>query len=209
MPQKARRDKLIVRLSHATTDDHSHVRTFTLSLQRVDASFLYDRYEYTYKFKPAPRQDDPVIKCIRKAITQCNDDPEHGVRMYNHNIRVQPSTSAPPIWPPSASDEDLEIKFYTFFQDAQEFPATVPVSSIPREGPLTVDKIHVRQGDKWVPIKKWLLELGDDSIFRKRSASAINGIWVKRNPKKFRLMDLPVEIRSEIFERVIVPKGEI
>jgi len=134
------------RLYEALWGDHSQVRRFTLLIQPANATFLNERYGYTYKFKPAPYQDDPVFDCIKEAIAQLNGDPEHGVRMCNHNFWVRASTNAPPIWPPSPSDEDLEVKFYTFFRDEQEFPATAPVSVISREGPLTVDKLHVREG---------------------------------------------------------------
>ena len=211
MPRRRgdRRAKLLYRLRDVAWGAHSQARLFTLRLQPADRYYLKDNRLYTYVFKPAPSQtDDAVIRRLRDAIVELNQDTEHGLLMCNHNIRVEPSTIAPPIWPPNV-ENDNDVKFYTFFQDEQEFPATVPVSIIPREGRLTVDKVHVRESGKWIPVKKWLLELGDNSILIKRSASSITNFWYSRGGKIFRLMDLPSEIRLMIFEQVIAPGGEV
>ena len=208
MPRRQeRRDKLESRLASARRGKHGQTRGFTLCLQPADSEFLKDKWEYSYKFEPAPSQNDPIIRRIRQAIKELNGNSEYGVLMCNHNIRVVPSTVAPPIWPPHASDS--EVKFYTFFQDEQEFPATAPVSVIPREGPLISDKIHVRQSGKWIPLKDWLVQLADESILSKRNASSIDYFWHKRNGRTFRLMDLPAELRLMVFERVIAPSGEV
>jgi hypothetical protein len=149
-----------------------------------------------------------VLRQIRDAITKLNQDTDHGMIMCNHNIQVFPSTGSPPIWPPKLINND-EVKFYTFCQDMQEFPATVPVSVIPREGPLNVETIHVRLDGEWLPVQQWLVQLADDSILAKRSTSSITYFWHKRGGKHFRLMDLPVELRLMIFERMIAPSDEI
>jgi hypothetical protein len=207
MPHRDRCEKLEYRLSDVACGTHNQVCSFTLCLQPADTEYLKDEYQYTYKFKPAPSRDDPVIGCIREAITQLNGDPEPGIRMCNHNFRVRASATAPTIWPPSLTNGD--VKFYTFLQDEQEFPLTAPVSVFPREGPLTVDTVFVREGGNWISIKDWLLKIGDDSILQKRSACSIEYFWRKRDPNKFRLMDLPTGLRLMILERVIAPEGEI
>jgi hypothetical protein len=206
--REKRRDKLEDRLFDVIRDSHSQVRGFTLCLQPADAKYLKEKYsEYTYKFQPAPFQKDRVLHRIRDAIVELKGHPEHGVLMCNHNIRVAHSTDAPPLWLIGSATND--VKFYTFFQDEQEFPATAPVSIIPPEGPLTLDKIHVREGGKWVSLKEWLIKLADDSILDKRNASSIDYFWRKRSGKVFRLMDLPVELRLMIFERIVAPGGEV
>jgi hypothetical protein len=149
-----------------------------------------------------------VLRQIRDAITKLNQDPDHGMVMCNHNIQVFPSTESPPIWPPTSTN-DAKIKFYTFCQDLQEFPATVPVSVIPRKGPLNVETIHVRLDSEWLPVQQWLVQLADESILAKRSTFSITYFWHKRGGKHFRLMDLPVELRLMIFDRMIAPSGEI
>jgi hypothetical protein len=213
MPRRReeRRDKPAIRIDRALHGDHSQVRGFTLCLQPADADYLKDRWVYTCKFHAAPRQNDPVIDLIRDVIrdviTELNGNSEHGVLMCNHNFRVGASMTASPIWPPDLSEGD--VKLYRFLQEMQEFPATAPVSIIPRERPLTADKIHVREGGKWIPVREWLIKTGDTSILSKRTASTVDYFWHKRNRKTFRLMDLPVELRLMIFERVIAPSGEV
>jgi hypothetical protein len=134
MPRhRERREKFKVRLSQLPYEKHGLPRAFTVRLQPADSTYLEDRIEYTYKFHPARPQQDLVLRQIRDAITKLNQDPDHGMLMCNHNIQVFPSTGSPPIWPPKFINND-DIKFYTFCQDMQEFPATVPVSVIPERG---------------------------------------------------------------------------
>lgn len=186
----------------------SQARRFTIRLQPPDYSYLKDRFTYTYSFQPALPQSDPVIQQIRTVIREMNEHPEYGLVMCNNNIRVKPSTSAPPIWPRNAND-DNDVKFYTFFQDDEEFPATAPVSVIPRTGKLTINKIHVRENGRWIPIREWLLQLADHDLPRRRGAQTATSLWSKRSKKTFRLMDLPIELRRIIFEYAIAPTDEV
>jgi hypothetical protein len=124
------------------------------------------------------------------------------------NIIVVPSTTASPIWPPNDRN-DNDMKFYTFFQHEEEFPPTLPVSIIPRGGPLTIDKFHVRKGGKWTPVTEWMIQLADSRILETRSVSSATYYWFKRNGKIFRLMDLPVELQLLIFARVIAASGDV
>lgn len=93
--------------------------------------------------------------------------------MCNHNVRVFPSTDSPLLWPPTP-EHNTAVKFYTFCQDQEEFPATVPVSVLHRQGPLSMSMIRVRIDGKSVPVKEWLIRLADDSILKKRNASTID-----------------------------------
>jgi hypothetical protein len=189
-----------------TRDDQP--RFFTTLLQSPNRDFLEDRRVYTYKFQPARRQNDPIIRLIYQAIASLNQHPDYGYLMCNSNIRVFPSTNAPPIWPPNKANSN-DVKLYTFCQDDKEFPATAPVSVIPRELPPTVDKVHVRQGGEWIPLIEWMLQLADTGILIKRSIAQSTYLWHRRSKQQFRLMDLPVELRLLIFERIIAPTGEV
>jgi hypothetical protein len=128
--------------------------------------------------------------------------------MSNVNIRLAPSTSKPPIWPPNATD-DNKVKLYTFFQDEHEFPATVAVRISPRQGPLTMEKVQVRETRRWTPIKEWLVKLADSSILWKRNTSSITYFVNKRSGRTFRLMDLPTELRLMVLERALVAGTEV
>ncbi|KAI8931803.1 hypothetical protein NX059_011440 [Plenodomus lindquistii] len=184
-------------------------RYFTLRLQPPNPEHLRERF-FPYEFV-APRsqqQQDPVLRLIRDTIFTLNETPEHGLLMWNNNIRVVPSTTAPPIWPPNATNTN-DVKFYTFTQDNTEFPPTLPVSIIPRTGALTADKLHVRKAGAWIPLFKFLLDLADPNILHRRGLKSSSYFWYKRTKKTFRLMDLPTELRLQIFEYAMAPMGEI
>ncbi|KAF1850154.1 uncharacterized protein K460DRAFT_350253 [Cucurbitaria berberidis CBS 394.84] len=206
--RREKREKLVDRLGRMSWSQDSHARQFSLSLQPPNYTYLKDRYEYIYKFQPARSQKDAVIRLVRQAIEQLNQHPDHGVLMCNNHIQITPSTTAPPIWPPDSKNNN-DVKFYTFFRDDDEFPATVPVSIIPREGQITVDKIHVRVKGVWVPIKDWLLRFADTDLLRRRGTTSVTYFFRKRSKQPFRLMDLPVEIRLMIFEFAIAPAGKV
>ncbi|KAJ4377756.1 hypothetical protein N0V83_000586 [Neocucurbitaria cava] len=208
MPREERRVQLRSRLPRPW-DRNGGARQFTLFLQPADAAFLQDKSIYTYEFQPARPQKDPLIRLIRAVIEDLNAHPTHEILMCNNNIRVVPSTSAPPIWPPTPHT-DNNIKFYTFFQDEEEFPVTVPISILPRLGRLTKDKVHVRENGKWIPIEEWLLQsLANKDLIKSRGVESVDYFWRRRSKKTFRLMDLPIEIRLMIFEHVISKDGEV
>lgn len=209
MPRRGEKpDRLEERLYDARHGRGNLARRLTLLLQPGDESNPRSRYDNRYEFQSAPYQKDPVAKCIRAGIRKLNGDPEHYVIMSNVNIRIAASTSKAPIWPPNAEDSN-RIKLYTFFQDEHEFPATVAICVQPRQGPLTLDKIHVREARRWTPIEQWLVKLADLAILKKRSTSSITYFVNRRSGRVFRLMDLPVELRLAIFELVIFPSGEV
>ncbi|KAH7074220.1 hypothetical protein FB567DRAFT_553697 [Paraphoma chrysanthemicola] len=209
MPRRGEKpDRLEERLYDAKHGRGSLARRLTLLLQPVDESNPRSRYDNRYEFQSAPYQQDPVAKCIRAGIRKLNGDPERYVIMSNVNIRIAAFTSKAPIWPPNAEDSN-RIKLYTFFQDEHEFLATVTICVQPRQGPLTLDKIHVREARRWTPIEQWLVKLADPAILKKRSTSSITYFVNRRSGRVFRLMDLPVELRLAIFELVISPSGEV
>jgi hypothetical protein len=203
-----RREKLRDRLDIVLYATDGLPRIFTVYLQPADSAYLEDCTEYKYNFRPTRSQNDPVLRQIRNLIIKLNRHPEHHILMCNHNIKVFPSTESAPLWP-LTSNNDNNVKFYTFCQDFQEFPATVPVSLISHKDSLNDVSIQVRMGGKWVVWSEWLVQLADDSILDKRSISPVTYLWNKRVGNKFRLMALPVELRHMIFEHVIAPTDEM
>ncbi|CBX96265.1 predicted protein [Plenodomus lingam JN3] len=204
--RERKQEQLRFRLRYIRFETCSQARHFSICIQPPDYNYFRDR-KYIYKFKAAPRQQDPVLKLIRQAIHKLNESSEHGLLMCNANIKAVPSTSAPPLWPLNG-DPDT-VKFYTFFQDEQEFPATVPISLIPKSGPLTADKLHVRRAGIWVPLSTWLVGLADPNLMRIRGIDSSNYFWRKRSKATFRLLDLPAEIRLMIFELAFGPSKSI
>ena len=183
-------------------------RDFTMMLQRSD-QISEQAGKYTYTFQTVPQQSDPVIKLIRSTIRRLNQHPEHGLRMCNNDIQVFATTSAPPIWPTTSHDSEIEIKLYTFLQECKIPPATVPISIDLREDWLSSEQLRVRTQGQWIPLEQWLLSLADDEVLRRRSLESQTSFYYQRNGKHFRLMDLPVELRLMIFEYMIAPAGEI
>lgn len=182
-------------------------RYFTTLIQPPDWSYERDRDTYTYTFQSPRPQRDAVLRLINKTIRDLMHDLERGVAMCNTNFRVSQSTSAPPIWPPCGSHE---IKLYTFKQDYEEFPVTVPVSIMPPEDALEVSKIRVRISSEWIPIQTWLIEMAENSrAIRARSPESIQYFWNKRNGRTFNFAKLPAEIRCIILRHAMAPEGEI
>lgn len=68
------------------------------------------------------------------------------------------------------------------------------MSVTPRNGPLGGDKLHFREGGKWILIRAWLIELADDSILYKRTPAGVKHFWYKRGRKGLHLLDLPPEL---------------
>lgn len=204
MPRQRRREQLRYHVPYRESD---HVRYFTTRLQPVDWSYERDRNTYTYSFVPPPSQPDPVLRLIKITIRKLMKDLEHGVAMCNANFRVVQSTTAPPIWPPEGNHD---VKLYTFVEDDEEFPATVPVAVIPREGILLANKIHVRISGEWIPIGQWLTEMAKKSgVMYKRSPESIQYFWNKRNGRSIEFKKLPAEIRRMILQYAIAPESEI
>lgn len=185
---------------------NSHARQFTIRIQPPDYACLHNR-KYFYTFKLAHPQRDALIPLIRDTILQLNETPEHGLLMCNSNIQVTPSTSAPSIWPPTGHMN--AVKFYTFFQDEMEFPATVPICLIPHSGPLIAANLHIRRAGTWVPLSNWLLDLPDPNLLTIRGIECSNYFWRKRSKSTFHLLDLPVELRLMIFERALGSSGSV
>lgn len=187
-----RREKLQDRINRLNGDGNMSSRLFTLALQPADPDFMKLREGYYYRFKGAPQQQDPLIKAISEAIKELCADQTHGILMSNTNVRVKPSTTAPPIWPPNEQYPGYVAKFYTFVQDRTEFPATVPVSVRPHDAraPLTTKKLHVRVGGAWIPLKQWLVTLVEPSLLSRHNTTAVTLNWWKRNGRVFRLMNL-------------------
>ncbi|KAF2623520.1 hypothetical protein BU25DRAFT_461905 [Macroventuria anomochaeta] len=74
----------------------------------------------------------------------------------------------------NAMEGDHDVKFYTFTQDDEKFPATVRVSVIPREGALHPNKIHVRISGQLVPVQQWLVDMAkNSSAMRGRTPESI------------------------------------
>lgn len=160
---------------------------------------------YRYKYVPIPQQDDPVARVIisiSKALKRENCD------FANVSIKVWGTTSAPPIWPPQACPPGHSVKFYTFTQEAQEFPLTVPITIVPAFGPLSPDTLYVYLGNSkvWTPLKEWLPTIPDLNPICARTPPEMTRIWRTRNGRTFCLMDLPSELRAIIFEYTLGPE---
>ncbi|KAF2110603.1 hypothetical protein BDV96DRAFT_603691 [Lophiotrema nucula] len=181
----------------------SQARLRTLSFQPEHTEKSTWRHKgYKYEFVDPPRQRDPIMPLLIKAIRELCQDQRHGILVSNTNIRVTPTTSHLPFWPPSRAGPGNFSKCYTFKQDWQQFPATVEISGHTSDWsqPLTADKLIAKFGNKWIPIKEWLLLLPDPTILKKRSPMMVSLKWWQRNGKTFPLMELPSEIRLIIFE---------
>ncbi|KAF1925095.1 uncharacterized protein M421DRAFT_400502 [Didymella exigua CBS 183.55] len=204
MARLQRREQLHHRVPSQNRD---FIRNFTTLLQPPDWRYKRDRYTYTYSFKPPRPQRDPVIRLIKRTIRDLMNGLEHGVAMCNANFRVFQTIDSPPIWP---SNETRETKLYTFTQEYEEFPATVPISVKPHQGALDVSKIHVRISGEWVPIRQWLVNLAEKSkAMWERTPESIQYFWNKRNKRSFDLWRLPAELRRIVLQYAIAPEGEI
>jgi hypothetical protein len=107
---------------------------------------------YRYKFKPAPRQIDSVIRCIMHTIKEMSNV---DLGVANMNFRVFPITNAPPFWPQGSVESGISIgmKMYTFLDDYNEFPATTFVTVIPISAGLSTDTLYIKIGLDWVLLK--------------------------------------------------------
>jgi hypothetical protein len=160
--------------------------------------------KYTYKFKPAPRQNDPVIRDIRRLIRSLNV--EH-IMVANMNYRVAPTDESSPFWLALPDYTTYCSKLYTFMDDFNEFPLTAWVTFAPGLPGLTVDNLHLKIGQTWILLKDWLFS----SARRAEDLSGEMGYraqrkWWKLNGKHFRLADLPAEMRLKIFEFALGPR---
>ncbi|KAF2739619.1 hypothetical protein EJ04DRAFT_606202, partial [Polyplosphaeria fusca] len=158
-----------------------------------------------FSFSNGPKQDDPFIRLIGSIIRELRGV---NIAFSLSSVKVMSSTSAPPIWPPSSYSEGHDVKFYTFQNNGEEFPSTVPVAVIPRVYPLTADKIHVRIKGEWKPIKDWLLGFDDDRCHWAYPIADFRRWW-GRTGKTFRFMDLPIEIQMMICENLTSSGGEM
>ncbi|KAF1950963.1 hypothetical protein CC80DRAFT_576368 [Byssothecium circinans] len=160
-------------------------------------------YQYKFCFVPGPRQYDPVLDWIEAVIRDLN-------RKYIHaaasNFRVYPTDDSTPIWPPAPDGSSPQMKMYTFIEEKDEFPATCWVTLMPRSLGSGPGNIHVKVGGTFIPIKDWLLFLIDfsEDLVGKRGAH-VQRKWWRLNAQHFRLMDLPFELRAQIYVQALGP----
>jgi hypothetical protein len=189
----------------AITQNHPNdwARIYSLRISPPTPEAL-DRHHY-YKFKSGPSQRDPVLDTIIKAIQTLE---KRRMWIANARLRVMPSNAGPPIWPPEASRKQHPIKLYTFQLGIEEFPVTVAIKIVPREHPLTAEKLRVKVGVQWVDFNTWIHTLAP--VFKDSDeAYEAQRYWWKVNGKSFRLMDLPTELRLVIFEFALAPGRKI
>jgi hypothetical protein len=161
---------------------------------------------YRYKFKPAPRQIDSVIRCIMHTIKEMSNV---DLGVANMNFRVFPITNAPPFWPQGSVESGISIgmKMYTFLDDYNEFPATTFVTVIPISAGLSTDTLYIKIGLDWVLLKNWLLSKRSSSeyLIGKKGLKAQRKWW-RNNGQKFPIMKLPTECRLIILKHALGPR---
>jgi hypothetical protein len=103
----------------------------------------------------------------------------------------------------------MATKFYTI-DDGGMFPMTVPITVFPRwpvYAPPTPDTINIWHGGKWELIKNWLIaRTANSHLVGKEGWKALRRMW-KANDQHFRFLELPAEMRSQIYEYAL--GGEI
>ncbi|KAF2130386.1 hypothetical protein P153DRAFT_356163 [Dothidotthia symphoricarpi CBS 119687] len=160
--------------------------------------------KYKYNFKPAPFQHDEIIRHIKLAVRDLN---RHNILIANMNFRIVPTNNSPPFWPPSTAFPQYDTKMYTFLDDYNEFPATAWISLVPRMAGLSADALHAKIGSTWMPLKTWLLSMQSPTsrLDGERGFKAQRKWW-RLNGQKFRLLDLPAEVRMLVFEHAFGPR---
>ena len=182
-------------------------RFFTVMLQWPSQENLlklnHGENKYMYKFIPAPRQDDPVIRHLKLLIREIN---KTNILFANMNIRVAPTTNSPPLWPPNPAQPGVDMKMYTFFDDFNEFPLTTWVTLVPRMNGLRTESLFAKIGSTWVPVTQLLLSMqsSPDLLVGEKGYRAQRKWW-RLNGKTFRLMAIPKELRLEIFKYAMGP----
>ncbi|KAF1911213.1 hypothetical protein BDU57DRAFT_543574 [Ampelomyces quisqualis] len=166
--------------------------------------------KYMYKFRPLPPQSDPVLHLMKTITRELN---RNNMAFAAAHVRIHASTPAPPFWPIDPARPYYDAKLYTFIMNEylesfearyyREFPITAAVCVHTTIGCLDKDAVYIKIGNDWQHFRKWLL-----SKCHPKQALGVcaQRMWWKLNGKKFRLLDLPAELRVMIFERVLGPR---
>ncbi|KAF2657870.1 hypothetical protein K491DRAFT_594063 [Lophiostoma macrostomum CBS 122681] len=181
-------------------------RTFTTMLCPPPKHKLYlVKGEYQYRLGDstlplAYQQDDPLIRFIIRTIRRLTIE---NMYIAASKIRVSNATNSPPLWPVNLANVQCNIKFYTFTMRLDEFPITVPISIMDRTIPLKSENVVVRSYGTWKPLEAWLLGVTEYMDCGSTRSLSSQRIWWERNGKTFRLMDLPAEVRANVFEHIL------
>lgn len=164
------------------------------------------QWEYKYKLVGTPRQNDPVLYAIRSAVRQLEKD---NICMAGAGIRVQNLLSSPPIWPLVPGNVNCAVKLYAFKKQWEEFPRAISVTIGDRwsgnPSYLAADRLLVRKGRKWKPLKAWLVEWAEEYEYGHIAYNANDAMckWWGKNGKTFRFVDLPPELRLHVLKYVL------
>jgi hypothetical protein len=160
---------------------------------------------YFCRFRPLVHQDDPIIQMMKIVIRELNREDIHFAAAH---IRVHATTDARPFWPiidPMCPVYDA--KLYTFlmgdFPCREEFPISARICVYTLIRNLHKDALYIMICKQWLDFRQWLLLKRHPESLVGKAGYVAQYKWYKLNGKKFRLMDLPVELRLMIFERTL------
>ncbi|KAH3984787.1 hypothetical protein HBI26_061390 [Parastagonospora nodorum] len=174
-------------------------RYMTVALQPPPDDKLKTRGKY--KFQPPPSQFDPVIRQIIRIIRELG---HQDIGFASANIRVHNSNETAPFWPINPYYPYYDAKLYTFLMDdipyREEFPITAQVCVHTLTGRLHKDAVYIKIGKDWLEMRKWLISKrhAQEDLVGKIGFGAQRKWW-KLNGKRFRLLDLPSEIRNMVY----------
>lgn len=196
---------LCTRIRHATRSDWRIQFTLALCPPPVDLLSTPGR-QYKYKIEDSPNYPGRSNKdlYLSRIIGLIRKISKEDIAIAGSNIRVWNLTNASYKRNPDAQPV---IKLYAFKAHYEEFPITVPVTYSGDR--LSSEALLVRINGDWKPMGAWLLEYVDRSYLSPNSSCEVNLAliwqqrWWNRNEKTFRLMELPAEIRANIFQHVL------
>jgi hypothetical protein len=125
-------------------------------------------------------------------------------------LRIFNLTLSPPLWPLPLPE--LSTKLYAVKEQYGEFPMAIEVTLVKNCQLLNVQSILVRKKDDLnspLPTKgcmsltAWLPTLADPKHCIGDAGWHTQQAWWDKNGQKFRIMNLPAEIRLEIFQQVL------
>jgi hypothetical protein len=103
---------------------------------------------------------------------------------------------------------------FAFEEGHEEFPLTLPVTVAGNVVGPTKGRLLVFTRGAWMPLRKWLLDLPDRRLLdpaehcseeNRQLALSWQQRWWKVNGQVFPFMDLPTELRMQIYCHVLGP----
>jgi hypothetical protein len=152
-----------------------------------------------------PIRHDAVLRAMVKAIA---DLVKTDMCVAASDFWIFNLTKTPPIWPMPAGRTESEVKKYGIrpfsYDKYKEFPSIIHVCVIGR-GALTIDKVRVRIKGEWKPFVPWILSAPFRTMLLEQGERALRTqqIWWEKNGKHFPLLQLPPELRINVYEQVI------